>query len=65
MEWTETVQQWRRLSVDAQEQIRWDRIPRQVALSMAFEDEAVDLTWLKKLHGQVERLGTSKLLKAS
>jgi hypothetical protein len=65
MEWTETIQRWRRLPVDAREQIAWDLIPRQVALSMAFEGEEVDLAWLKKLHGQVEQPDTSKLLKAS
>jgi hypothetical protein len=52
MKWTETIQRWQRLNTEAQQQICWRRIPRQVALSMAFERENVDLSWLEKLHRQ-------------
>jgi len=50
MNWTETIQRWRQLSSEARERIRWERIPRQVALSMAFEREPVELSWLQTLH---------------
>jgi hypothetical protein len=52
MKWTETIERWRRLDAGQQRQIRWRRIPRQVALSMAFEREAVDQSWLEELHRQ-------------
>ena len=54
MKWNETIQTWQKLNAQAQQQIRWQRVPRQVALSMAFEKEAVDLVWLEKLHLQEE-----------
>jgi hypothetical protein len=52
MKWTEAIQSWQRLNPEARQQIRWRRIPRQVALSMAFEREAVDQAWLETLHRQ-------------
>jgi hypothetical protein len=52
MKWTDTIERWRRLDSVAQQQIRWRRIPRQVAMSMAFEGEPVDQTWLETLHRQ-------------
>ena len=52
MKWTETIQRWRRLNAETRREICWRRIPRQVALSMAFEREAVDQSWLEKLHRQ-------------
>jgi hypothetical protein len=53
MKWTENILRWQRLDAEARQQIRWRRIPRQVALSMAFEKEPVDQIWLEKLHRQV------------
>jgi hypothetical protein len=52
MKWTDTIHRWQRLNTAARQQIRWQRIPRQVALSMSFEREAVDQSWLEKLHHQ-------------
>src|ERR1039458_4551283 len=52
MKWTETILRWRQLSAEAQRRICWERIPRQVALSMAFEWEPVEVAWLQKLHRQ-------------
>ncbi|PYI82466.1 MAG: hypothetical protein DME26_17590 [Verrucomicrobia bacterium] len=60
MNWTETIRRWRRLNVEARQRIRWERIPRQVALSMAFEGGPVEVSWLQKLHHQAELPGTSK-----
>ena len=52
MKWTETILRWQRLDTEAKRQICWRRIPRQVALSMSFEREAVDVSWLETLHRQ-------------
>jgi len=52
MKWTDNIQHWRGLKPESRQEIRWRRIPRQVALSMAFEKEAVDQSWLEKLHRQ-------------
>jgi hypothetical protein len=60
MNWTETIQRWRQMTAETRERIRWERIPRQVALSMAFEREPVELSWLQTLHHQVAPPATSK-----
>jgi hypothetical protein len=52
MKWTDSIQRWRGLKPEVRQQICWRRIPRQVALSMSFEREAVDLLWLETLHSQ-------------
>jgi hypothetical protein len=65
MKWTDNIQRWRGLKPESQQEIRWRRIPRQVALSMSFEREAVDLSWLEKLHHQAARPGSSKPLGVS
>lgn len=52
MTWSETIERWRRLDEKMRQEICWERIPRQVALSMAFENEPVDLKWLQELHRQ-------------
>jgi hypothetical protein len=54
MKWTDSILRWRGLTTEARQQIRWRRIPRQVALSMSFEGEPVDLIWLEKLHRRTE-----------
>jgi hypothetical protein len=50
MSYVETIQRWRNLPPEQQRQLRWRAIPKQVADSMAFEGEPVDLEWLTKLH---------------
>ncbi len=50
MKWADNIQHWRELTPESRQEIRWWRIPRQVALSMAFEKEPVDQSWLEKLH---------------
>jgi len=59
--WTENIQRWQAMTAEARERIRWERIPRQVALSMAFEREPVELSWLQRLHLQAVPPVTSKL----
>ena len=60
MKWTDAIQHWQRLKPETRRQICWRRIPRQVALSMSFEREDVDLSWLEKLHHQGAPPVTSK-----
>lgn len=55
MKWSDNIQRWRELRPETRQEICWRRIPRQVALSMAFEREPVDLPWLEKLHRQAGR----------
>lgn len=55
MTWQEKVQAWRALPEKEREAIRWSKVPRQVAASMAFEGEPVDLQWLKELHRRTVR----------
>jgi hypothetical protein len=50
MGYVEAIQRWQLLSARTQQQLRWQAIPKQVADSMAFEGEPVDLEWLTKLH---------------
>ncbi len=47
MDWTTAVRQWRNLSAEQQRRIRWSRLPRKVARSMAFEGEPVDQQMLE------------------
>lgn len=50
MTWQEKINAWRKISPAQRKAIRLAQAPRQVALSMAFEGEPVDLQWLKELH---------------
>ena len=52
MIWNETINRWRKLPDSVRRDVRWQRVPRQVALSMAFEKEPVDPQWLTTLHLQ-------------
>jgi hypothetical protein len=52
MSYVEVIQRWQRLPEAQQRRLRWQAIPQQVADSMAFEGEPVDLAWLTKLHLQ-------------
>ena len=50
---TEVIAAWRALPERRRMEIRWERIPEQVADSMAFEREPVDLEWIKALHARI------------
>jgi hypothetical protein len=52
MTWQERIANWRKLKPAERKARRWAAIPRQVADSMAFEGEPVDLEWLKTLHSR-------------
>lgn len=55
MSYLEIIRRWRALPEARQREIRWREIPRQVAASMAFEGEPVDLEWLEKIHHEMPR----------
>lgn len=55
MSYLEIIRRWRALPEARQREIRWREIPRQVAASMAFEGEPVDLEWLEKIHRETPR----------
>lgn len=52
MTWQEKIESWRKLPPARRKASRWEAVPRQVALSMAFEGEPVSLKWLKELHNR-------------
>lgn len=46
------IQNWRALSPEEQLRRRWARIPRNAAISMAFEGEPVELAILQAAHAR-------------
>ena len=46
------IQNWRALSPETQLRRRWARIPRNAAISMAFEGEPVDIAVLEATHAR-------------
>ncbi|MDR1282871.1 MAG: hypothetical protein LBK99_18915 [Opitutaceae bacterium] len=61
----ETIATWRALPEEERRRICWQRIPAQVADSMAFEKEPVDIAWLKTRHPQTMPPVASKQPEAS
>jgi len=59
MNWTDRVTQWRRLPPREKLLRRWEAIPLDVAQSMAFEREPVDMAPLRSLLAQIARPDTS------
>jgi hypothetical protein len=53
MTWLESIARWRALPPEEKMRIRLQRVPRQVAQSMAFEREPVSLSRLEELHGRL------------
>lgn len=51
-DWKTVIHAWRSLPAEEKQAIRWRRIPRNVALSMAFEGEPVDLAELEAEHAR-------------
>jgi hypothetical protein len=52
MDWKQVVQRWQALPPEEQARLRRLRIPRNVAESMAFEGEPVDLRMLEAEHAR-------------
>lgn len=54
MTWIENIERWRQLPAEEKLLRRWQAIPRDVAQSMAFEGEAVDIQTLREIHARLE-----------
>ena len=63
--WQVNIQRWRALPPDQTAHEAWLRIPPQVAQSMAFEGEFVDLQWLKEQFAPLTPPAPLKLSRAS
>ena len=66
MDWKEVIERWQALPPEEQLRLQRQRIPLNVAESMAFEGEPVSLAMLKALHAlKPVPLAIAKRLKAS
>ena len=65
MNWVQSIQQWRRLPAAEKLRRRWQAIPQDVAQSMAFEREPVEIRRLQELLDQIEPPVSSKPLAVS
>lgn len=50
----ETIRRWRALTPERKMQLRGEAIPLNVARSMAFEREPVDIQTIRAIHAQTE-----------
>jgi hypothetical protein len=50
----ETIRRWRALTPERKMQLRWEAIPLNVARSMAFDREPVDIQTIRAIHAQTE-----------
>ena len=60
MNWIENVNQWRHLSPAEKLRRRWQAIPQDVAQSMAFEQEPVEMRFLQGILDRIEPPVSSK-----
>jgi hypothetical protein len=64
--WIENIERWRQLPAEEKLLRRWKAIPRDVAQSMAFEREPVEMSLLHAIHARIEPSALiSGLLRAS
>jgi hypothetical protein len=64
--WIENIERWRQLPAEEKLLRRWKSIPRDVAQSMAFEREPVEMSLLHAIHARIELPALiSGLLRAS
>jgi hypothetical protein len=64
--WIENIERWRQLPAEEKLLRRWNAIPRDVAQSMAFEREPVEMSLLHAIHARIELPALiSGLLRAS
>jgi hypothetical protein len=54
MNWIENVKSWRQLPAEEKLLRRWEAIPRDVAQSMAFEREPVEVSRLQEILDRIE-----------
>lgn len=52
VDWREAIESWRGLSAEERLRREWERIPKNVAESMAFAGEPVDIEVLKTQHAR-------------
>jgi len=52
--WIENIEIWRQLPAEEKLLRRWKAIPRDVAQSMAFEGEPVEMSLLHAIHARIE-----------
>jgi len=64
MNWTDRVTEWRRLPAREKLLRRWEAIPLDVAQSMAFEREPVDMAALRSVLDRIAPPDTSTLPEA-
>lgn len=65
MNWIQAISQWRNLTSAEKLRRRWQAIPQDVAQSMAFEQEPVEIRRLQEILDQIEPPVSSKPLTAS
>ena len=65
MNWIETINQWRQLPAAEKLRRRWQAIPQDVAQSMAFEQEPVEIQRLHEILDQIAPPASSKPLAVS
>jgi hypothetical protein len=65
MTWIENIERWRQLPAEEKLLRRWQAIPRDVAQSMAFEREPVEMSLLHAIHARIEPPALLKQLEAS
>jgi hypothetical protein len=65
MNWIQSIHQWRRLPAAEKLRHRWEAIPQDVAQSMAFEREPVELRRLQEILDQIAPPVSSKPLAVS
>jgi hypothetical protein len=65
MNWIENIRQWRQLPTTEKLRRRWQAIPQDVAQSMSFEQEPVELRRLQEILDQIAPPVSSKPLAAS
>ena len=54
MTWIENIERWRKLPAEEKLLRRWQAIPRDVAQSMAFEREPVEMSLLQGILDRIE-----------
>ena len=63
MTWIEKIERWRQLPAEEKLLRHWNAIPRDVAQSMAFEKEPVEMSQMSLLHAMHARIEPPALLK--
>jgi hypothetical protein len=53
MHWTQAIDRWRQFPAETKLRHRWEAIPADVAQSMAFAGEPVDLKTLQEIHARI------------